>query len=100
MEDRAPQPRGPCSLDAGKAVGAGTEPKYNRKWGPAALCSEASKETRLVKRKVGLIFYASNQGGSEGGGRLSKDLLALTGNQWARAFRDRGGYIQNQRSQL
>lgn len=45
-----------------------------------------------MKRKVGLIFYASNQGGSEGGGRLSKDLLALTGNQWARAFRDRAAF--------
>ena len=90
MEDWAPRPGGPCSLDAGKVVGAGTEPKYNRKWGPAARCSKASKETRLVKRKVCLIFYAGNWGESEGGGHLSKDLLSLTGNQWARAFIDRG----------
>ena len=94
MEDRVPQPRGPCSLDAGKVVGAGTEPKYNRKWGPAAHCSKASKETRLVKRKVCLIFYASNRGGCEGGGHLS-----LTGNQWARAFIDRGRGLHSESAQ-
>ena len=34
----------------------------NQGWGPAAHCSKANKETRLVERKVCFILDAGNEG--------------------------------------
>ena len=71
----------------------------NRKRGPVARCSKASRETRSVERKVCFIFNAGNQGGNEGGGHLSKDILTLTDNQWARAFIGRGRGLHSESAQ-
>ena len=54
----------------------------NHKWGPTACCSKASKEARLIERKVCLMFDAGNlEWGEAVAGRETSCL-----NQWARAF--------------
>ena len=55
-----------------------------RKWGPAARCSKANKEARLVERKVCFILEAGSWGA--GGGLVSKGRLPTTDSWWARAF--------------
>ena len=52
-----------------------------------------------VERKVCFIFSAGNRAGNEGGGHLSKDILTLTDNQWARAFIGRGRGLHSESAQ-
>ena len=75
-----------------------TASSWGWKWGPAAFPLKASKEARLVERKVGFLSEASNL---REDGLLSKDQLSSTDHQWARAFIDGGkGSMQKQHSQL
>ena len=48
---------------------------FLQKWGPAACHSKASKETRMVERKVCFISDASSWVGGGGVGHLFKDWL-------------------------
>ena len=61
---------------------------FLQKWGPAACHSKASKETRMVERKVYFIAEASNWGGGGRGQTLVQRLTPATDNQWTRWWRE------------
>ena len=75
-----------------------------RNWGPAAGCSKANKEARLVERKVCFVLDAGKGRGGVVGcgvGRLSEGWLSRTANRWTWASVDRGrGHVWKRHSQL